>query len=106
VKNENDDYFDSDLIYINQNLEGINSVNTISSNFYSQVRTRSVIEPDYIYDKNYRLNSVDPNLKMDFSRILNKPYFIKNIVWTNSVSQFSLVDVTRIPLEILPKIIS
>ena len=100
MKNENDDYFDSDLIYINQNLEGINSVNTISSNFYSQVRTRSVIEPDYIYDKNYRINSVDPNLRMDFSRILNKPYFIKNIVWTNSVSQFSLVDVTRIPLEI------
>lgn len=85
---------------MNQNLQGENSVNTISSNFYSQVRTRSVIEPDFIYDKNYRLTSVDPSLKMDFSRILNKPYFVKNITWNSSATQYSLIDVTRIPLEI------
>lgn len=85
---------------MNQNLEGVNSVNTVTSNFYSQLRTRSIIEPDFIYDKNYRLNSVDPNLKMDFSRILNKPYFIKNITWTNSNAQYSVINVTRIPLDI------
>ena len=96
----NNDDIDSDLQYMNQNLQGENSVNTISSNFYSQVRTRSVIEPDFIYDKNYRLTSVDPSLKMDFSRILNKPYFVKNITWNSSATQYSLIDVTRIPLEI------
>jgi len=85
---------------MNQNLQGVSSVNTVTSNFYSQVRTRSIIEPDFIYDKNYRLTSVDPSLKMDFSRILNKPYFIKNIIWSNALTQYSVIDVTRIPLDI------
>lgn len=85
---------------MNQNLQGITSVNTITSNFYSQVRTRSVIESDFLYDKKYRITSVDPSLKMDFSRILNKPYFIKNITWDTTGTQFSLLDVTKIPLDI------
>ena len=97
--NYNDD-LDSDLIYMNQNLEGVSSVNTVTSNFYSQLRTRSIIEPDFIFDKNYRLTSVDPSLKMDFSRILNKPYFIKNVTWTSANTQYSVIDVTRIPLDI------
>ena len=91
---------DDDVTYMNQNIDGITSVNTISSNFFSQVRTRSVIEPEFIYDKKYRLTSVDPNLKMDYSRILNKPYFIKNVNWSTVGSQFSILDVTRIPLDI------
>lgn len=94
------DTYDEDLTYMNQNLQGITSVNTITSNFYSQVRTRSVIESDFLYDKKYRITSVDPALKMDFSRILNKPYFIKNITWDTTGAQFSLLDVTRIPLDI------
>jgi hypothetical protein len=89
-----------DITYMNQNIDGITSVNTISSNFFSQVRTRSVIEPEFIYDKKYRLTSVDPNLKMDYSRILNKPYFIKNVNWSTVGTQFSILDVTRIPLDI------
>lgn len=89
-----------DITYMNQNIDGITSVNTISSNFFSQVRTRSVIEPEFIYDKKYRLTSVDPDLKMDYSRILNKPYFIKNVNWSTVGTQFSILDVTRIPLDI------
>lgn len=85
---------------MNQNIEGVTSVNPVSSNFYSQVRTRSVIEPEFIYDKNYRITSVDQSLKMDFSRILNKPYFIKNITWNTTGTQYSVLDVTRIPLDI------
>lgn len=85
---------------MNQNIDGITSVNTVSSNFYSQVRTRSVIEPDFVYDKKYRLTSIDPSLLMDYSRILNKPYFIKNVNWPATGNQFSILDVTRIPLDI------
>jgi len=100
TNNNDNEQLNDDLVYMNQNLEGVSSVNTISSNYFSQVRTRSIIEPDFLYDKKYRLTSVDPELKMDFSRILNKPYFIKNIVWTNTSAQFAVIDVTRIPLDI------
>lgn len=85
---------------MNQNIEGVTSVNTVSENFYSQVRTRSVVEPDFIYDKKYKLNSVDPKLEMDFSRILNKPFFIKNIVWTAATTQYYVLDAIRLPLDL------
>jgi hypothetical protein len=85
---------------MNQNIEGISSVNPISSNFYSQVRTRSVIESDFIYDQKYQNHCVDKELSMDFSRILGKPYFIKNINWVNTSATGSILGVIKIPLDI------
>ena len=85
---------------MNQNIEGVTSVNTVSENFFSQVRTRSAVEPEFIYDKKYKLSSVDPKLKMDFSRILNKPFFINNVLWTAATPQYYVLDSIRLPLDL------
>ena len=75
-------------------------VEAISSEYYSQVRTRTLIEPPYIYDQNYKVQSVPLELKMDFSRILNKPYFIKNVKWTTSEISGDILDTVKIPMDL------
>jgi hypothetical protein len=59
-------------------------VSTQVSNFYSAVRMRSLIESPDIYDKKPPLSCVPPELKMDYSRILNKPYFVSSVSWTTT----------------------
>lgn len=55
----------------------------VNKNF-STIKTRSVIEPDNMYTKFPKLACVPQALKMDFSRILNKPYYIATIPWTTT----------------------
>lgn len=49
---------------------------------FSTVKTRSVIEPDNMYSKFPSLACVPQALKMDFTRILNKPYYIATVPWS------------------------
>jgi len=69
-----------------------------TSNFYSAVRTKQTVSGPYIYDKSPKFDSLPPKLEMDYSRILNKPYFIENVSWGASVG--SLVTIP-IPSSIL-----
>ena len=55
----------------------------VNKNF-STIKTRSVVEPDNMYTKFPKLACVPQALKMDFSRILNKPYYIATIPWSTT----------------------
>jgi len=81
-------------------VEAPDSVTKISENYFSSLRTRSVVEPEFIYNKQPQLNQVPAELKMDFSRILNKPFFIKNATWTNTSQRFTIIDSLSIPKDI------
>lgn len=59
------------------------------------------MEPDYIYNKNPQLEQVPTQLKMDFSRILNKPFFIKSIDWADTAVQFDTLNSVKIPGDLL-----
>jgi len=52
----------------------VKTVDETAENFFSSVRTRSAIEPDFRYNKKPALDCVPPQLEMDYSVILNKPY--------------------------------
>jgi hypothetical protein len=77
------------------------AVDSVAENFYSNVRTRSVIEPVAQYNKFPAIKSLPPKLEMDYSRILNKPFFIKNVPWAASVVGGTLLSSIKIPLDIL-----
>jgi len=81
----------------NSNESGISDVGVVAQNFYSSVRTRSIIEPPILYETFPQINSVDKSLSMDFSRILNKPYFIENLTWDTTQNPFSSIGRLQIP---------
>lgn len=56
---------------------------TVNKHF-SSIKTRSIVEPDNMYSKFPSLACVPEALKMDFTRILNKPYFIASVPWTTA----------------------
>lgn len=59
-------------------------VDVSAQNFWSAVRTKNAIEPEIAYEKFPSLSCVPPILEMDYSRILNKPFFVKNITWSTT----------------------
>jgi hypothetical protein len=73
----------------------------ISDNFYSSVRTRTVIEPEFLFKEKPQLDQVPLSLKMDFSRILNKPFFIRNVNWVNTAPAFTVLSNISIPGDLL-----
>jgi len=83
------------------NIGVVKSVNEIEENFYSSVRTRSAIEPEFRYDKSPALDCVPPQLNMDYSVILNKPYFIKNIPWASTAIAGTSLTSINVPNDIL-----
>lgn len=83
------------------NIGIVKTVDATADNFYSAVRTRSAIEPDFRYDKFPALECVPPQLEMDYSVILNKPYFIKNIQWASTAVAGTPLSVLNIPADIL-----
>lgn len=89
------------MIYDATNIGVVKSVNEIEENFYSSVRTRSAIEPEFRYDKNPAIDCVPPQLSMDYSVILNKPYFIKNIPWASTAIAGTALTTLSIPNDIL-----
>lgn len=70
------------------------SIVPVASNFYSSVRTRSLIDSPVRYNKFPKLKNIPPQLEMDYSRILNKPYFISNISWSSvSTGELAVIDI-------------
>jgi len=79
----------------------VSAVSHIADNFYSGVRTRTAIETPFLYTQKPSISSVPESLKMDFSRILNKPFFVKNISWRAVDTTHSIINNIGIPSEIL-----
>lgn len=79
---------------------------SVTSNFYSQIRTRSILEPEFLYDKKYKLDSVPEVLKMDFSRILNKPFFVRNITWNITDFRFTNIGFIKLPLDVFTNVLA
>ena len=52
--------------------------------YFSSIKARSAIEPERMYTKFPKLACVPQELAMDYTRILNKPYYITTVPWTTS----------------------
>jgi len=55
------------------------TVNTTENAFLSTIRSRNVIESPPIYTSYPLLNSVPQSLKMDFSRLIDKPFLVRTL---------------------------
>lgn len=73
----------------------------MSSNYFSSLRTRSIVEPEYIYDKFPSINSLPRNLDIDYTKILHKPYFVKNIKWGTGDTAYNFLDYIEVPFGII-----
>jgi len=49
--------------------------------YFSSIKARSAIEPERMYAKFPKLACVPQELAMDYTRILNKPYYISTVPW-------------------------
>jgi len=52
--------------------------------YFSSIKARSAIEPERMYAKFPKLACVPQELAMDYTRILNKPYYISTVPWATS----------------------
>lgn len=69
--------------------DNVSQIKDIARNYYSAIRTRTPIEPPLRYDSFPAFKALPKLLEMDYSRILNKPYFIRNFDWsTTNISGF------------------
>jgi len=92
---------ETSLLGMNSNSTGVTSVSKVANNYYSAVRTRSIIEPPFLYDTFPALDQVPLKLEMDYSRILNKPYFVKNLTFTTANVAGDTLGQLLIPGDIL-----
>jgi hypothetical protein len=81
--------------------EGNSVINPVADNFFSTLRTRSIVEPEFIYNAFPKCDNVPPKLEVDYSRILNKPFFIKNISWGTVDGRWSSISTINIPNDLL-----
>jgi hypothetical protein len=77
------------------------TVNPVADNYFSTLRTRSIVEPEFLYDKFPKFENVPKNLNIDYTKILNKPYFVKNVVWKVGDAQYAKINLLNIPTDIL-----
>jgi hypothetical protein len=82
-------------------LTADSKVDSRDSNFYSDFISKAVNQPDLIYNKWQDVTSVPQNLKMDFSRIIEKPFFVKNLEWSSTQQQGAIVGKISIPTDLL-----
>lgn len=79
----------------------VKTVDDTASNFFSSVRTRAAIEPPVRYNKSPHLDCVPKKLEMDYSVILNKPFFIQNLTWKSTDIKGTSLARIFIPQDIL-----
>lgn len=77
------------------------SIQTIKQDYYSSIKNKQTIEGNFIYNKAPKLTSVPPEMKMDFSRILNKPFFIQNVSWPSSAVRGTNIINLALPTGLL-----
>lgn len=60
------------------------SVNTQESSFLSTIKTKTVIDSQDLYDADYQITCIPQEMEMDFSRLINKPFFVDNVSYTTA----------------------
>jgi len=78
-----------------------NKIEIRNNNFYSQFRSKAVNEAQVIFDKWPEFTSIPKELRMDFSRVLEKPFFIKNLTWSDSMAVGANVGAILLPSDII-----
>jgi hypothetical protein len=81
--------------------EEVNVVDSVFSSFSSSIRARSAVEPECIYNKSPKISSVSTDFAMDFSRILCKPFFVRNVAWAAAEANFNILDYMSFPTQFL-----
>jgi len=76
-------------------------INTVASDYYSTLKTKTVVESGTSFDKFPRIDNVPKDLEMDFSRILNKPFLIDIYNWTASTTVYSNLFEVTLPTALL-----
>jgi hypothetical protein len=69
---------------MNEKFPATQNVNTKSEEFFSTLKTKNMQESNTVYDTMVAVTSIPPILKMDYSRILNKPYLINTVSWNTT----------------------
>lgn len=72
----------------------------MASNYFSTLKTKSIIEPPQRYNAFPELRNVPKELEMDFSRILHKPFFVENISWLTTNTTFTEIGFVDIPSDV------
>lgn len=76
-------------------------VDTVASKFFSEVRTRNAIEPVHIFNDFPKLESVPKNLRLDYSRIVEKPFFFLSQSWSTATARNSIISNVSIPQDLM-----
>lgn len=76
-------------------------VQPVASNVFSEVRTRTAIESELRYGQMPALDCVPKKLEMDYSVILNKPFFVQNITWAASATAGAVLSTISFPSAVL-----
>lgn len=64
-------------------------------NYQTSLRTKEVVEVPSIYNKLPKATHVDPEYKMNFDRILNKPFLVSTVKWSTTDNNFT--ELWRLP---------
>jgi len=80
--------------------EELQSVEIHESNFLSTIRTRNLLETENIYDHFPDLPSGYEKLKMDFSKMIGKPFYAGRVTWQTTDPIGTLVR-KRVPNDLL-----
>lgn len=62
----------------------ITQINNIDSEFFSSLKTKDSVESGMTYNKLVGVTSIPKSLKMDYSRILDKPFLLTTTTWSTS----------------------
>jgi hypothetical protein len=82
--------------------ELVEDVRTVESLYDSSFRTRPAVPSIEIYDKTPVFSNVDPAMRMDYSRLIGKPFHLKSFPWaTTDVKGTELAQSTYVPSDII-----
>jgi len=79
----------------------VDEVSAVSANFFSSVRTRTLVDSGVIYDAKPKNTSIPEQMGMDFSRILNKPFLVGKFNWSTADNRYSSPLDLSLPSAIL-----
>lgn len=74
---------------------------TSEDRFYSTMKTKDVEEAPVVYDKFPIITSVPNELRMDYSRLLNKPFYVGSFTWDTTQVFASLPFAQEFPTLML-----
>jgi hypothetical protein len=78
-----------------------NKVDSVTEGFFSDVRFRTALDSGKFYCDDSPLHSIPKEFKMDYSRLLEKPFFVGSYDWTTAQTAGSLLYSWDVPRGIL-----